>query len=193
MCLRESNCMLMSQHSWFHAKLERIGTAIPVPPLKGDALRCSTVLPYLESYHYQADSNSDSDVYYTEHDLNRKLIDGFTLTRHQTNHPFRFPCRGHGQAGRRHGRLHQVEQQRRRRRPRRSSSSSPAPSSASPSALAAGRVCIASPGTGAAGDVNAVSGRRRRSSRSQAIAQIGFLHVGEQAGQLPAVVMNDID
>lgn len=73
--------MLMSQHSWFHAKLERIGTAIPVPPLKGDALRCSTVLPYLESYHYQADSNSDSDVYYTEHDLNRKLIDGFTLNR----------------------------------------------------------------------------------------------------------------
>lgn len=44
---------------------------IPVPPLKGDPWRCSTVLPYLEAYHYQIDRDTE-DVYFTEHDLNRK-------------------------------------------------------------------------------------------------------------------------
>lgn len=63
--------MVCGSDSWFHAALERIGPAIPVPPLKGDPLRCSTVLPYLESYHYQADRDAD-DVYFTEHDLNRE-------------------------------------------------------------------------------------------------------------------------
>lgn len=38
-----------------------------MPPLKGDAVRSSTVLPYLESYHYESRHNN---VYFTEHDLN---------------------------------------------------------------------------------------------------------------------------
>lgn len=41
-----------------------------MPPLKGDALRNSTVLPCLEAYHYE--SEMEEDVYFTEHDLNRK-------------------------------------------------------------------------------------------------------------------------
>lgn len=43
---------------------------VPFPPLKGDHLRRSTVLPYLEAYHYAADDNEE--VYFTEHDINRK-------------------------------------------------------------------------------------------------------------------------
>lgn len=38
--------------------------------LLGDSLRSSTVLPYLESYHYDRDLNN---VYFTEHDLNGKI------------------------------------------------------------------------------------------------------------------------
>lgn len=49
----------------------RTGDVVPVPALKGDPLRCSTVLPYLEAYHYQLDRDVE-DVYFTEHDLNRK-------------------------------------------------------------------------------------------------------------------------
>lgn len=55
---------------WFNTAPEKIGEAIPVPPLKGDPFRCSTVLPYLEAYHYQSDRDVE-DVYFTEHDLNR--------------------------------------------------------------------------------------------------------------------------
>lgn len=66
-----------SHRSWFHSRIERVGNAIRVPPLKGDPLRCSTVLPYLESYHYnQTDGggarDDDDEVYYTEHDLSGK-------------------------------------------------------------------------------------------------------------------------
>lgn len=54
-----------------------------MPPLKGDVVRSSTVLPYLESYHYES---RQSNVYFTEHDLNgehtmTKLIT-FSLTNH---------------------------------------------------------------------------------------------------------------
>lgn len=46
-----------------------IGTLVPVPALRGDLRRSSTVLPYLEAYHY--DSERDSrNVYFTEHDIN---------------------------------------------------------------------------------------------------------------------------
>lgn len=48
------------------------GEVIPVPPMKGDPFRCSTVLPCLEAYHYQIESGDD-EVYFTEHDLNRKF------------------------------------------------------------------------------------------------------------------------
>lgn len=44
---------------------------VPFPPLKADTIRRSTVLPYLEAFHY-ANDNDIEDVYYTEHDMNRK-------------------------------------------------------------------------------------------------------------------------
>lgn len=43
------------------------GDRVPIPALKGDVVRSSTVLPYLESYHYESRQNN---VYFTEHDLN---------------------------------------------------------------------------------------------------------------------------
>lgn len=45
------------------------GPPIPIPPLKGDKYRSSTVLPYLEAYHY---GSEQEDVYFTEHDVNRE-------------------------------------------------------------------------------------------------------------------------
>lgn len=57
-------------YSWFSARPVPTGPLVPVPPLKGDPWRCSTVLPYLEAYHYQLDRDAE-DVYFTEHDLNR--------------------------------------------------------------------------------------------------------------------------
>ncbi|KAJ6637429.1 Serine/threonine-protein kinase stk11 [Pseudolycoriella hygida] len=59
-------------HAWFCCAPEVLGEVIPVPPMKGDPFRCSTVLPCLEAYHYQIE-NGDDDVYFTEHDLNQKL------------------------------------------------------------------------------------------------------------------------
>lgn len=54
-------------HSWFISSPENTGDAVPVPPLKGDSLRSSTVLPYLESYHYE--NRQNSNAFFTEHDL----------------------------------------------------------------------------------------------------------------------------
>lgn len=45
---------------------------MPIPPLKGDALRRSTVLPYLEAHHYEAERDL-ANVYFTEHDINGEL------------------------------------------------------------------------------------------------------------------------
>lgn len=45
------------------------GNSVPIPPLKGDVVRSSTVLPYLESYHYE---NRQANVYFTEHELNHE-------------------------------------------------------------------------------------------------------------------------
>lgn len=45
----------------------KIGTLVPVPPLRNDELRSSTVLPYLDAYHYGTDDMEQD--YYTEHDL----------------------------------------------------------------------------------------------------------------------------
>jgi serine/threonine-protein kinase 11 len=56
-------------HSWFLSSPIDTGDRVPVPPLQGDVIRSSTVLPYLESYHYESRQN---DVYFTEHDLNGK-------------------------------------------------------------------------------------------------------------------------
>lgn len=56
--------------SWFISAPKVTGPPIPIPPLKHDELRCSTVLPYLEAYHYETERE---DVYFTEHDLNQEL------------------------------------------------------------------------------------------------------------------------
>lgn len=56
--------------AWFISAPEEKGNPIPIPPLKNDELRCSTVLPYLEAFHYETDRE---DVYFTEHDLNQEL------------------------------------------------------------------------------------------------------------------------
>lgn len=45
--------------------------AVPFPPLKTDRIRRSTVLPYLEAFNYASDLDNQ-DVYFTEHDINRK-------------------------------------------------------------------------------------------------------------------------
>jgi serine/threonine-protein kinase 11 len=58
-------------HSWFISSPINTFDAVPVPPLKGDSLRSSTVLPYLESYHYE--NRQNQNVFFTEHDLNGKL------------------------------------------------------------------------------------------------------------------------
>ena len=57
-------------HSWFISEPINTGDAVPVPPLKGDSLRSSTVLPYLESYHYE--NRQNQNVFFTEHELNGK-------------------------------------------------------------------------------------------------------------------------
>lgn len=54
-------------HIWFNSSPIDTGNRVLVPPLKGDVSRSSTVLPYLESYHYESRQNN---VYFTEHDLN---------------------------------------------------------------------------------------------------------------------------
>lgn len=56
-------------HSWFISSPVFTGEPpVPVPPLKGDSLRSSTVLPYLESYHYE--NRQNPNMFFTEHDLN---------------------------------------------------------------------------------------------------------------------------
>lgn len=58
--------------SWTISAPGRFGTYLTIPPLKNDKLRSSTVLPYLDAYHY---GNDDIDQdYYTEHDLTGTFI-----------------------------------------------------------------------------------------------------------------------
>ncbi|XP_030375851.1 serine/threonine-protein kinase stk11 [Scaptodrosophila lebanonensis] len=57
---------------WFISAPEVTGPPIPIPPLKGDEIRRSTVLPYLEAYHY-GNEQEQEDVYFTEHDVNQQL------------------------------------------------------------------------------------------------------------------------
>lgn len=58
-------------HSWFISAPEEKGPPIPIPPLKNDRYRRSTVLPYLDAYHYETERDLE-EVYFTEHDLNRR-------------------------------------------------------------------------------------------------------------------------
>ena len=46
---------------------------IPIPPLRNDKYRRSTVLPYLDAEHYETERDLE-EVYFTEHDLNRKFL-----------------------------------------------------------------------------------------------------------------------
>lgn len=57
---------------WFISAPEEKGPPIPIPPLKNDKYRRSTVLPYLDAYHYETERDLE-EVYFTEHDLNRKF------------------------------------------------------------------------------------------------------------------------
>lgn len=60
------------QDPWFISAPEEKGPPIPIPPLKSDKYRRSTVLPYLDAYHYETDRDLE-EVYFTEHDLNQEL------------------------------------------------------------------------------------------------------------------------
>lgn len=57
---------------WFRCAPVATCPLVPIPPLKGDALRRSTVLPYLEAHHYEAERDL-ANVYFTEHDINGEL------------------------------------------------------------------------------------------------------------------------
>ncbi|KAI8123294.1 hypothetical protein FF38_11733 [Lucilia cuprina] len=57
---------------WFISAPEEKGPPIPIPPLKNDKYRRSTVLPYLDAYHYETERDLE-EVYFTEHDLNQEL------------------------------------------------------------------------------------------------------------------------
>ncbi|XP_017021448.1 serine/threonine-protein kinase stk11 [Drosophila kikkawai] len=57
--------------TWFMSAPLVTGPPIPIPPLKGDKYRSSTVVPYLEAYHYG--DQDQEDVYFTEHDVNQEL------------------------------------------------------------------------------------------------------------------------
>ncbi|XP_053687343.1 serine/threonine-protein kinase stk11 [Sabethes cyaneus] len=60
------------QHEWFKCVPVAVDPTVPVPPLKGDSIRRSTVLPYLEAHHYETDRDM-GNVYFTEHDLNEEI------------------------------------------------------------------------------------------------------------------------
>lgn len=60
------------QHEWFQCAPVASSPCVPVPPLKGDSLRRSTVLPYLEAHHYEADRDL-ANMYFTEHDINEEI------------------------------------------------------------------------------------------------------------------------
>ncbi|KAM8707326.1 hypothetical protein ACLKA7_011420 [Drosophila subpalustris] len=58
--------------SWFLSAPAVTGPPIPIPPHKGDKVGRSSVLPYLEAYHYGNEQDQE-DVYFTEHDVNQEL------------------------------------------------------------------------------------------------------------------------
>lgn len=65
-------------HEWFLCAPVATCPPVPIPPLKGDWNRCSTVLPYLLAHHYEKDRDMP---YYTEHDVNemaRQQYDQYT-------------------------------------------------------------------------------------------------------------------
>lgn len=69
--IRNPNQICWRWCSWTISAPGPLGTYLTIPPLKNDKLRSSTVLPYLDAYHYGSD-DMDQD-YYTEHDLTGKF------------------------------------------------------------------------------------------------------------------------
>uniref|UniRef100_A0A8D8HEK6 Serine/threonine-protein kinase STK11 n=2 Tax=Culex pipiens TaxID=7175 RepID=A0A8D8HEK6_CULPI len=69
---RRFSLQQIRQHEWFRCAPVATCPLVPIPPLKGDALRRSTVLPYLEAHHYEAERDL-ANVYFTEHDINEEL------------------------------------------------------------------------------------------------------------------------
>lgn len=61
------NGLFVDCFRWTLSTPPKVGTRVSVPPLRGDELRSSTVLPYLDAYHYGTDEMEQD--YYTEHDL----------------------------------------------------------------------------------------------------------------------------
>lgn len=59
----------IKNHVFYQCIPIRSGDFIPVPIKNGDKLRCSTVLPYLENYHYDTDRDDRSVEYLTDHQL----------------------------------------------------------------------------------------------------------------------------
>jgi len=67
-------------HAWCKLNKPINIQTVTVPPLKGDELRSSTVLPYLQVFHYD-NSREFTNIYFTEHDLNGsnvKLVEEIT-------------------------------------------------------------------------------------------------------------------
>ncbi|XP_055635621.1 serine/threonine-protein kinase stk11 [Toxorhynchites rutilus septentrionalis] len=60
------------QHEWFQCAPVAVGPLVPIPALKGDRLRRSTVLPYLEAHHYEAERDL-ANMYFTEHYINEEI------------------------------------------------------------------------------------------------------------------------
>lgn len=58
-------------HRWFLSAPAVTGPPIPIPSPKGDKYGRTSVLPYLEAFHYGNEQDQE-DVYFTEHDVNRK-------------------------------------------------------------------------------------------------------------------------
>lgn len=56
-------------YRWCRLKKSEDCPPVPVPPLRNDPLRSSTVLPYLHSYHYDTSRDNLTNIYFTEHDL----------------------------------------------------------------------------------------------------------------------------
>lgn len=78
---RRFSLQQIRQHEWFRCAPVATCPLVPIPPLKGDAIRRSTVLPYLEAHHYEADREL-ANVYFTEHDINEELA-----RQHQLHNP----------------------------------------------------------------------------------------------------------
>uniref|UniRef100_T1HN05 Serine/threonine-protein kinase STK11 n=3 Tax=Rhodnius TaxID=13248 RepID=T1HN05_RHOPR len=59
-------------HSWMLRKPLIEGNRVPVPPLRGDHLHTTTVLPYLMEYHYGEHYASSQGQFVTERQLNEE-------------------------------------------------------------------------------------------------------------------------